>query len=245
MEIGFILSALGLGIASGFHCIGMCGPIAMSMGIGRKASVNNYIQNILYQSGRIFTYCLLGTIFGILGEGLHLAGWQKYLSIFSGIFLVLLSIFSFKGKEISHICPLVDQFLPFIQRKLSKFLQKTGYSSRFIAGILNGFLPCGMVYIALTASLSAGSLIKSTLFMFYFGLGTVPFMFGMVMLGNVITASVRNKILKIIPIFTFVLGALLFLRGLGIGIPYTSPKTEVLDIQKRDDKEKIKKNSCH
>ena len=88
MEISLVISAVGLGLASGFHCIGMCGPIALSLGITRKQSVNFYLQNIIYQLGRVVSYAFLGGIFGLLGEGFSLIGFQRYLTIFAGLTLL-------------------------------------------------------------------------------------------------------------------------------------------------------------
>lgn len=91
MEIALIVSAIGLGFASGFHCVGMCGPIALSMGLTKKQAANFYLQNLTYQFGRIFTYALLGAILGIIGEGFEMAGFQKYLTIAVGILLTVIS----------------------------------------------------------------------------------------------------------------------------------------------------------
>ena len=77
MEIALIFSALALGFASGFHCIGMCGPIALSLGLTKKQAANYYLQNLTYQFGRIVTYSLLGALLGILGQGFEMAGFQK------------------------------------------------------------------------------------------------------------------------------------------------------------------------
>ena len=90
MEIGLVVSAIALGFASGFHCIGMCGPIALSMGLTKKQAANFYLQNLTYQFGRIFTYSLLGALLGIIGQGFEMAGFQKYLTITAGVFAIYL-----------------------------------------------------------------------------------------------------------------------------------------------------------
>ena len=130
---------------------------------------------------------------------------------------------------------------------LSKLLQKADYRSRFATGILNGFLPCGMVYMALTASLAAGGIWQSALFMSLFGLGTLPFMFFVVLLGNLMTTALRIKILKFVPLMMIVLGGLFILRGLELGIPYLSPQKEALIINHNGSQEHMEGNheSCH
>lgn len=244
MEITLIIAALGLGFATGFHCIGMCGPIALSLGLSKSQQVNFHLQNLTYQFGRIFTYTLLGAIVGIVGEGFHLAGFQQYITIFAGILLIIMALFSFGGDFSSKI-PAINNALLRVKINLGKFLQKKDYTSRFLTGVLNGFLPCGMVYMALTASLAAGGIWQSALFMTIFGLGTFPFMFAVVLFGNLINTATRTKILKFVPIFMLVLGSLFILRGLEIGIPYISPKKEALKVEKQNSKEKSSDKNCH
>ena len=244
MEIALIIAAIGLGFASGFHCLGMCGPIALSLGLSKKQQANFHLQNLTYQLGRILTYTLLGALVGIIGEGFQLAGFQKYVSILAGVLLISMAIFSFGGDFASKI-PAINNALLKVKINLGKLLQKSDYSSRFLTGILNGLLPCGMVYMALTASLAAGGIWQSATFMAIFGLGTFPFMFAAVLFGNLLNAAVRNKILKIVPIFMLILGALFILRGMEIGIPYISPKKEALKVEKQKNANQNSDKNCH
>ena len=247
MEIALIISALGLGFASGFHCIGMCGPIALSMGLTKKQATNYYLQNLTYQFGRIATYAFLGGILGIVGQGFQMVGFQQYLTIGVGVLLILMALFSFGGKDFASKIPFLSQFLFTVKMNLGKLLQKADYRSRFTTGILNGFLPCGMVYMALTASLAAGGVWQSSVFMALFGLGTLPFMFFVVLLGNLMTTAFRIKILKFVPVMMIILGGLFILRGLEIGIPYVSPKKEALQVIHNNSKDHQQGNhhSCH
>ncbi|MBB6371046.1 sulfite exporter TauE/SafE family protein [Chryseobacterium shigense] len=232
MEIGLILSAIALGFASGFHCIGMCGPIALSMGLTKKQATNFYLQNLTYQFGRIFTYSLLGAILGIVGEGFEMAGFQQYLTIIAGVLLIIMALFSFGGKDFASKIPFLSGFLFSVKSNLGKLLQKADYRSRFTTGVLNGFLPCGMVYMALTASLAAGGIWQGASYMALFGLGTLPFMFAVVLAGNLMNQAFRIKILKAVPVIMIILGGLFILRGLELGIPYISPRAEAMTISK-------------
>lgn len=245
MEITFIISAIGLGFASGFHCIGMCGPIALSMGLTKNEKANFYLQNITYQFGRILTYSILGAILGIVGQSFELAGFQKYLTVFVGILLIMMAVFSFGGKDFASKIPFISKALLKIKMHLGKILQRPDYKSRFATGILNGFLPCGMVYMALTASLAAGGIWQGSLFMLLFGLGTFPFMFTVVFLGNFLTTTFRIKILKVIPIMMIGLGGLFILRGLELGIPYISPKSESLKVNHSSKGFHTDHTNCH
>ncbi|HCA09084.1 MULTISPECIES: sulfite exporter TauE/SafE family protein [Chryseobacterium] len=232
MEIGLILSAIALGFASGFHCIGMCGPIALSMGLTKKQATNFYLQNLTYQFGRIFTYSLLGAILGIIGEGFEMAGFQQYLTIGAGILLIIMALFSFGGKDFASKIPFLSKFLYSVKLNLGKLLQKADYRSRFSTGVLNGFLPCGMVYMALTASLASGGIWQGASYMALFGLGTLPFMFAVVLAGNLMNQAFRVKVLKAVPVIMIILGGLFILRGLELGIPYISPRAEAMTISK-------------
>jgi hypothetical protein len=230
MEIALVISALGLGFASGFHCIGMCGPIALSMGLTKKQATNYYLQNLTYQFGRILTYSILGALLGIIGQGFEFAGFQSTLTIAVGVLLIIMALFSFGGKDFASKIPFINSTLLKVKMKLGNLLQKADYRSRFTTGLLNGLLPCGMVYMALTASLAAGGIWQGASFMALFGLGTLPFMFAVVLVGNLITQNFRMRVLKFIPIIMIILGGLFVLRGMEIGIPYISPNKEALKI---------------
>lgn len=247
MEIALIISAIGLGFASGFHCIGMCGPIALSLGLTKKQATNYYLQNLTYQFGRIVTYSILGAILGIVGQGFEMAGFQQYLTIGVGVLLIIMAVFSFGGKDFASKIPFLTSTLLKVKLKLSKLLQKADYRSRFATGILNGLLPCGMVYMALTASLAAGGIWQSALFMSLFGLGTLPFMFFVVLLGNLMTTALRIKILKFVPLMMIILGSLFVLRGMELGIPYLSPKSEAMKVihNNSTDHQEGNHESCH
>lgn len=247
MEIALVLSALALGFASGFHCIGMCGPIALSLGLTKKQATNYYLQNLTYQFGRIATYAFLGALLGIVGEGFQLAGFQKYLTIIAGLTLIIMALFSFGGKDFASKIPFLSTFLLKVKMNLGKLLQKADYRSRFSTGVLNGFLPCGMVYMALTASLAAGGVWESAAFMGLFGLGTLPFMFFVVLVGNLMTNTFRAKVLQFVPVMMLILGGLFIVRGLEMGIPYLSPKKEVLQVKHNNSQQHHNGNheSCH
>ena len=253
MEVALILSAVALGFVSGFHCVGMCGPIALSMGFSKKQAANYYLQNLTYQFGRILTYAFLGAMLGIIGKGFEMVGFQRFLSIGVGVLLILMAVFSFGGNDFASKIPFLSKFLFSIKMNLGKVLQKADYKSRFTTGILNGFLPCGMVYMALTSSLASGGIWQGALYMALFGLGTLPFMFVVVLVGNLISQSFRSKILKIVPILMILLGSLFIMRGLELGIPYISPKAEALQINSSGEchlpgdhsSHDHSKNNCH
>ena len=227
MEI--IIFALGLGFASGFHCLGMCGPIAIAVGLSLKNKFIHYLYNLIYQFGRIITYSFLGIILGLIGESINLIGIQKQISIFLGLFLIFLFFFP-KILYRTYHNKIFNYFFLILKKKLSYIIYKQSTLSKFITGILNGFLPCGAVYISLTTALSFGNIFQSVIFMFFFGIGTIPIMFISVILGKLINFKFKNILLKFYSILLLIFGILLVMRGLELGIPYISPNNNVLKI---------------
>lgn len=176
----------------------------------------------------------MGGALGLVGKSFEVAGFQQYLTIFAGIALMMMAFASFGGRDFASKIPVLSKFLLNVKINLGKLLQKSDLQSRFATGILNGFLPCGMVYMALTASLAAGGIWQGALFMAVFGLGTFPFMFVVVLAGNLISSTFRRKVLKAVPVMMLLLGGLFILRGLELGIPYLSPKENALHVKHND-----------
>ncbi|MGV6844804.1 MAG: sulfite exporter TauE/SafE family protein [Lutibacter sp.] len=216
-------TALILGLAGSFHCIGMCGPIAFVLPINRQSKNSYVLQIFLYHFGRILTYSFIGLLFGLLGKGLYLAGFQQNLSILMGALMILAALFPTKFFEKATILKPIYRLISQLKKHLGLYLNKKSNKALFLIGILNGFLPCGLVYMALMGAVSLGDFVNGSLYMALFGLGTIPMMTGAIALGNFVSISIRSKIQKIIPIFVVIIGLLFILRGLGLGIPYISP----------------------
>jgi len=229
MEIFY--TALGLGLLTGFHCIGMCGPIAIALPLNKKNWGTRIFSALWYNIGRTITYGALGFVFGILGAGFSLAGFQKWVSIIMGVFMIASVAFP----KINHMLYRGtgdSKFMNVVKRQLTKYFQQASYKSLFITGLLNGLLPCGMVYMALAGAIGVGSLQGGVLFMVLFGLGTIPMMFLLSMLGNFATIKLKHAINKIIPFVVVIVGALFILRGLELGIKFISPPAKKLEIHK-------------
>ncbi|UMB54800.1 sulfite exporter TauE/SafE family protein [Lutibacter sp. A64] len=223
-------TALVLGLAGSFHCIGMCGPIAFVLPVDRSSKSKLIFQTILYHLGRIISYSLIGLLFGFIGKGLYLAGFQQRLSILMGVVMiaiVLIPVAIFNKYNFSK--PLY-QIIGKVKQKLGSYLTKKSNKALFLIGFFNGFLPCGLVYMALLGSISTGNAVNGALYMAVFGIGTIPLMTGAIFLGNFVNLSIRNKIQKAIPVFVVIIGLLFILRGLGLGIPYISPSDAKLQI---------------
>lgn len=236
MEFALAVSALALGLGTSLHCLGMCGPIAFSLGLGAENRLNFTFKNLTYQMGRVTTYGTLGAILGLIGHGISFAGFQKYLSIIVGVIMIAM-VFLPKNLAVNPGNKFIGRLLMQLKSRLGSFIRRKDYSSLYITGILNGLLPCGMVYIALAAALGVGNVTGSALFMILFGLGTIPLMFLAVLFGSVVSLNLRNRIVKLIPVITVIVGVLFILRGLELGIPFLSPPAESLNVEA--------KSCCH
>ncbi len=218
-----LLSALLLGLLGSFHCVGMCGPIAFMLPVSRDSKLKKFAQVLLYHSGRLLAYSLIGLVFGMLGKSLNLFGLQQYLSITTGVIMIaVVSLPSQKFRKYNFTAPLT-LFIGKIKSSLGAALKKKTPDTFFTIGFLNGFLPCGLVYMAVFGAVALGSVGEGSLYMLLFGVGTIPLMTSAVYFSGLLTHFMRKRIRQVIPVFVVAIGLLFILRGLGLGIPYLSP----------------------
>lgn len=215
---GFIL-----GLLSSFHCMGMCGPIAIAIPHKSETKLGVVVDDLAYNIGRVVTYTILGAIIGVIGATVSLAGYQERLSLISGILLLLVVIVPKKYANKLTTFGVIGKLVRKLQKGLQFFLQSKNRSSLFVLGVLNGLLPCGLVYVALTASLANADILGSALFMTAFGIGTIPIMFVIFFARDMMSLQLRQKLLRIVPYGVAFVAILLILRGLHIGIPMISP----------------------
>ena len=208
----------------------MCGPIAFVLPVDRTNKAKMLFQTLLYHLGRLLTYSLIGIIFGVIGKGMYLAGFQQRLSILAGILMIVAILIPVKLFNKYNLSKPLYRFIGYVKSKLGFYLKRKTNSTFFSIGFFNGFLPCGLVYMALIGAIAASGALEGSLYMFLFGLGTVPMMTVAVLLGNFLKVSVRNKIQKVIPVFVVIIGLLFILRGMGLGIPYISPSDAKLQV---------------
>lgn len=212
----------------------MCGPIAFSLGLNPDNKLDFTFRNLIYQFGRVTTYSILGALLGIVGYGFSFVGLQNPLSIAVGVVMILMALLPKNlGADNLGIKPF-SKLMYKIKMNLGKFLRKKNYSSLYITGLLNGLLPCGAVYAALTGSMAMGSIRGGAIFMTFFGLGTIPLMFASVVAGNLISIQTRQKILKFLPYLMILLGIIFILRGLELNIFLVSPSSGELQINGED-----------
>jgi sulfite exporter TauE/SafE len=226
MILPVVIAGIGMGMVSSLHCIGMCGPLVMSLPLPQQAGFRRILAVITYNAGRLTTYGILGALFGLAGRRLQVAGWQQWLSVVLGIAIILGWLAARSGKQITFLpARILQQAVTRLNLYLWKRAGKAGF---YLLGMANGLLPCGMVYLAVAAAIGTGSAGMSTLFMVCFGLGTLPAMTGLGYFSVWFNQSVRLYLRSLMPVFTVVIGVLLILRGLNLGIPFISPQLPVM-----------------
>jgi sulfite exporter TauE/SafE len=226
-----LYTAILFGLISSFHCIGMCGPIAMMLPVDRNNETKKITQLLIYHIGRLTAYASLGLAFGILGKGFFLAGMQQQLSITVGVLIIIVAVVPEKTLASYNFSKPIYKIISKVKSSLGKQFKNRSYKSFFTIGLLNGYLPCGMVYVALFGALAMPTIEYSVLYMLLFGLGTVPMMSMVVLITNLVSIPIRNIMQKAIPILAVCIGVLFIIRGLGLNIPYVSPSTMSLFVQ--------------
>jgi len=214
---GFIIGLLG-----SLHCVGMCGPIALALPIVGNSKAALIVSRLLYNFGRILTYTFFGFIFGLIGDRIQLFGLQQIVSILLGSLIILRLIIpqKYSFTKLHFFQRTVGK----LKQEFSKMFGKNSMKSLFVIGLLNGFLPCGFVYVGIAGAIATGDALKGAAFMSLFGLGTLPIMFAASLFSSVLSLKARLNFRKAIPVFSFIIGILFILRGLNLGIPYVSPK---------------------
>ncbi len=217
------LTAFLTGLLGSFHCLGMCGPIAMIAPQGQSYGL--FISGrLIYNLGRITTYATIGLLLGAFGRGLQLAGIQQYISIVMGVLLLLIALSKITGIGTLGNNSWFSGYKQKIEKQFTKFITQPGLGAQYAVGILNGLLPCGLVYLALAGAATTTHATQGALYMALFGLGTLPMMFSVSIASRWVTFKVRTTIMKTMPYFVMVVAVLFILRGLNLGIPYVSPQ---------------------
>lgn len=213
-------TALLLGLVGSAHCAGMCGPLALALPHWGRGQCSFVAGRALYNLGRIVTYALMGAVFGMLGQGVALAGLQRWVSLILGAAILIGLIVS---PRFANAIP-VTRAVSWLKSSLAGLLKRRGALAMFGIGSLNGLLPCGLVYVACAGAIATGGVLSGVEYMFAFGLGTLPMMLVISLLGTKLQFVLRLKVQRLIPVSLAIVGMLLLLRGMALGIPYVSPK---------------------
>lgn len=214
------------GFTVGFgHCIGMCGPIVVSLSLNLKAK-NFLISHLLYNAGRIITYGLLGGVMGATGSftlvAAHIAGIQKGAMIFAGILIIIMGLAMSGWISFGKVFGDSYNHGGFVSKGFRRLSQVKSPAAYFPIGLLLGLLPCGPVYTALLAAAGAGmkaadpleAIIKGMGVMICFGLGTVPALFLVAKLADLGWLKKRELIYRIGAILMVAVGIYFIMKGI-------------------------------
>lgn len=215
-----------LGFAGSMHCIGMCGPIALALPVTSHTKTGFILSRLLYNFGRVLTYSFFGFAIGVVGGMIRIAGLQEWISISTGIIIILATIFPRIFKRFFPNASLINKPIQKVKSLFAGFLQTRSNGALFALGLLNGLLPCGFVYVALAGALNTDSAFHSIAFMALFGIGTLPAMLAVSLLPQFAKPNFRTFIKKLTPIIAIAMGVIFIIRGMGLDIPYLSPKLQ-------------------
>ena len=233
MESFSIMIALTMGLAGSLHCAGMCGPIVWVMPFQILNGYKKWLGVTLYHFGRISVYALMGLVLHSF-SAIFNPQWQQYISIVLGTVLLAIGIVSFMPGKRSLNLP----WSGFVKNKLGQFIGSPSIFSLFVSGTLNGLLPCGLVYMALSASATADTALESMVLMYAFGVGTLPVLITLTALKNKASFLRMRQVKKLVPAVMLVFGCIFVLRGMNLGIPYLSPQVQV-------EQQEVKASCCH
>lgn len=218
-----IAAAFLIGFFGSLHCVGMCGPLALALPLPPEKKLGGIL---LYNFGRILTYSLLGTAFGVIGSSFFLVGWQQWFSVLLGAAILVLLFLPHTGKVFSKGY-LQSGWATWIRKNLQRQFRKRTYASSFASGVFNGFLPCGLVYVAIAGALASAKVWEGTLYMAAFGAGTLPAMLFINFARYIIFRNRRIGSSWILTSLSVMVSLLLLYRGLLLHIPVSEALTTI------------------
>ncbi len=215
MTEAFVLGFF-IGLPGSLHCLGMCGPFALLVGTGKK---NPFLSSLVYHLSRAGVYSILGILVGLVFQIVDIQPFQQQFSLFIGFVFLVAWILNKLSVKLSIPNLFSFKFL----NKIPQLLGSDSIGSMISGGIVNGLLPCGLVYSALLASLNSGKTIDSAVFMFGFGVATIPMMITVSMISNSIKLKLTRLFSVISSWWLLIMAVLFLLRGAGLGVPFLSP----------------------
>jgi sulfite exporter TauE/SafE/plastocyanin domain-containing protein/copper chaperone CopZ len=214
-----------VGLLTSLHCIAMCGGINLSQCVNqpdeaRVSKLAGLKPSLMYNTGRVISYTVVGGLAGALGSVVTFSGVAKgIVSIVAGVFMVVIGI------KMLDVFPWLRRFNisspKFLGKKISNNRSKLG---PFYVGLLNGLMPCGPLQTMQIYALGTGSPLAGAASMFFFSLGTVPLMFGFGAISSFLSSKFNHRMLKISAVLVIVLGLTMVSRGLSLsGISVAAP----------------------
>jgi len=240
-----MLAAFITGLVGSLHCVGMCGPIALALPMPQngRAGWQYFLGRLLYNVGRLTSYSILGGIVALLGVAAALFDIQRWFSLGLGVILIVLAMahFGLLGAKSLATNNIWNRWW---RKAMGEAMKLRGLGGLFVLGLLNGVLPCGLVYAGLFLAANSSTMLEGMAKMAAFGLGTLPLMLTLSWSGKWLRSWLQAKSRWIMPSLMLGLAMMFFLRGMALGIPYLSPRLEQSHITgevKMSCCEKIKK----
>ena len=216
---GFVYGILGI-----MHCIGMCGPLILTIPFQSLESKSQKTwAYLLYGGGKTLAYMILGLLFGIIGSKAKQLNMQSYVSIIAGVLLLLTAIIPLVSQKANFTPKFMSKFNTWINGQIAKQFRSKKLQSFGVIGFLNGFLPCGFIYAAIFIAVTLGSVAQSISFMLFFGIATMLSLTVFSLVFQLLPIGTRNTLRKLFPYLIILTAVLLILRGLQLGIPVLSP----------------------
>lgn len=232
-----LVAGFTVGILGSAHCIGMCGPIALVLPVAERSGMRYVLGRVVYNGGRVVTYVAMGLVVGFLGRRIAIAGFQQTLTVVLGVAVLVAALVPVAGTKLAARWSPLRRFHQWLTAGLGALLRRRSLSSLGLIGLLNGLLPCGLVYLALAGAAATAEEFRAMLFMAGFGAGTIPAMLAVSLAGSVIPIQWRHRLTRMVPAVMAIVGMLLILRGLNLGIPMVSPKISFAPT--------VQSESCH
>lgn len=223
-------TAFLMGFVGSLHCIGMCGPLLMLLPKAATNKTKYVAARILYNTGRILTYAIIGLIFATIGQSFMLFFSQKWLSLLIGFAILLFLVLPKNLMPNNSQYPIIGKYIPNLKSIFRKTQSQHYYRSNFLFGIANGFLPCGLVYGALAGAFLQPTALSGALFMMLFGIGTLPMMLSLSIGIQLIKFPRQFNIAKLIPLTYALIACWLIFRGLNLNIPQFYQESDINNI---------------
>lgn len=206
-----LTTAFIIGFLGSLHCAGMCSPLAMAV---TNLSKPAFINRFTYNGGRVVSYGLQGVVAASVGTLFEFTGLQTAFSIILGLLLIVAGFAGITSIKVPFITSAIQKLTTFIKIKLRDFISKKTKLALLTTGMLNGLLPCGLTYMALTYCLTITHPIDGFFYMLVFGLGTLPVMLGLTSVVQMLITRFNINFRKLTTVTMVVLGVLLISRSL-------------------------------
>lgn len=219
-----MMTALLLGLAGSGHCLGMCGPLATIVpGSGVDGRWGRILDRLIYHIGRVAAYASIGIVASVGLSVVEVDRFERPLAIVSGVLMIVIALMPLLTHR--SVAPrwVTARWSTMAQWFARRLRGRPTVGRTFLLGMVNGYLPCGLVIAAVAGAMGTGHPDQAALFMMMFGLGTVPALFILGIALSVGPPRLQGHLRRLTPVLTVVAGVLILVRGLGLGIPYLSP----------------------